>query len=196
MAAENIAHRLIREPVTQVGHGAQAATVEYGEYKERAFVRCVGDKIITHRLKPRNRSGREVRSVRWWPWWGKGTSPRVASRMSSRIRLAASGLSLAMNSQMLVMSDAAPGCSSKPCRQSFWIALLEQLILTLAQAVKESLAVDRLHAAALDVIVATIKHFAHFSRIRPRCHFFLPVKVLSRVFRGKFIAGLKRAFRE
>jgi hypothetical protein len=26
-------------------------------------------------------------------------------------------------------------------------------------------------------------------------HFFLPVKVLSRVFRGKFVAGLKRAFR-
>src|ERR1700686_1385323 len=27
-------------------------------------------------------------------------------------------------------------------------------------------------------------------------HFFLPVKVLSRVFRGKFIAGLKRLFRQ
>src|SRR6516162_11259322 len=26
-------------------------------------------------------------------------------------------------------------------------------------------------------------------------YFFLPVKVLSRVFRGKFVAGLKRAFR-
>jgi hypothetical protein len=32
--------------------------------------------------------------------------------------------------------------------------------------------------------------------VRPRYTFFLPVKVLSRVFRGKFIAGLKRAFRE
>jgi hypothetical protein len=31
--------------------------------------------------------------------------------------------------------------------------------------------------------------------IRPRHCFFLPVKVLSRVFRGKFVAGLKRAFR-
>src|SRR5438876_10832071 len=36
----------------------------------------------------------------------------------------------------------------------------------------------------------------HQQWIRPRCPFFLPVKVLSRVFRGKFIAGLKRAFQE
>jgi hypothetical protein len=34
----------------------------------------------------------------------------------------------------------------------------------------------------------------HQRWIRPRYAFFLPVKVLSRVFRGKFIAGLKRAF--
>jgi ribosomal protein S27AE len=32
--------------------------------------------------------------------------------------------------------------------------------------------------------------------IRPRYAFFLPVKVLSRVFRGKFTTGLKRAFRK
>jgi len=32
--------------------------------------------------------------------------------------------------------------------------------------------------------------------IRPRYAFFLPVKVLSRVFRGKFIAALKRAFQD
>jgi hypothetical protein len=32
--------------------------------------------------------------------------------------------------------------------------------------------------------------------IHPRYAFFLPVKVLSRVFRGKFVAGLKRAFRD
>lgn len=33
--------------------------------------------------------------------------------------------------------------------------------------------------------------------IHPRCNaFFLPVKALSRVFRGKFVAGLKRAFRK
>ena len=32
--------------------------------------------------------------------------------------------------------------------------------------------------------------------MHPRYPFFLPVKVLSRVFRGKFVAGLKRAFRE
>jgi len=30
--------------------------------------------------------------------------------------------------------------------------------------------------------------------VHPRYPFFLPVKVLSRVFRGKFVAGLKRAF--
>ena len=32
--------------------------------------------------------------------------------------------------------------------------------------------------------------------VRPRYAFFLPVKVLSRVFRGKFTAGLKRAFKQ
>jgi len=32
--------------------------------------------------------------------------------------------------------------------------------------------------------------------VRPRYAFFLPVQVLSRVFRGKFVAGLKRAFRD
>jgi hypothetical protein len=32
--------------------------------------------------------------------------------------------------------------------------------------------------------------------IHPRYPFFLPVKVLSRVFRGKFVAGLKLAFRQ
>ncbi len=32
--------------------------------------------------------------------------------------------------------------------------------------------------------------------VRPRYPFFLPGKVLSRVFRGKFVAGLKRAFRQ
>jgi hypothetical protein len=36
----------------------------------------------------------------------------------------------------------------------------------------------------------------HTRWIKPRYAFFLPVQVLSRVFRGKFIAGLKRAFRE
>lgn len=34
----------------------------------------------------------------------------------------------------------------------------------------------------------------HASWISSRCSFFLPIKVLSRVFRGKFIAGLKTAF--
>jgi Putative transposase/Transposase zinc-binding domain len=36
----------------------------------------------------------------------------------------------------------------------------------------------------------------HQRWVRPRYRFFLPVKVLSRVFRGKFTAGLKKAFRK
>src|SRR5438067_3816725 len=36
----------------------------------------------------------------------------------------------------------------------------------------------------------------HQRWVRPHYAFFLPVKVLSRVFRGKFTAGLKRAFRK
>ena len=36
----------------------------------------------------------------------------------------------------------------------------------------------------------------HLRWIRSRNHFFLPVKVLSKVFRGKFVAGLRRAFRQ
>jgi len=36
----------------------------------------------------------------------------------------------------------------------------------------------------------------HQQWIRAPDHFFLPVKVLSRVFRGKFVAGLRRAFRQ
>jgi hypothetical protein len=36
----------------------------------------------------------------------------------------------------------------------------------------------------------------HQSWVHPRYPFFLPVRVLSRVFRGKFVAGLKQAFRK
>ncbi|MEK7994336.1 MAG: IS91 family transposase [Planctomycetota bacterium] len=36
----------------------------------------------------------------------------------------------------------------------------------------------------------------HTSWVHPRYPFFLPVKVLSRVFRGKFLAGLKRTFQK
>jgi len=36
----------------------------------------------------------------------------------------------------------------------------------------------------------------HTRWIQPRYPFFLPVKVLSRVFRGKFVAGLQRAYRQ
>jgi hypothetical protein len=35
----------------------------------------------------------------------------------------------------------------------------------------------------------------HRRWIRSPNHFFLPVKVLSKGFRGKFVAGLRRAFR-
>jgi len=35
----------------------------------------------------------------------------------------------------------------------------------------------------------------HGRWLRPRSSFFLPVKILSRVFRGKFLAGLKRLYR-
>jgi len=35
----------------------------------------------------------------------------------------------------------------------------------------------------------------HQRWVHPRYRFFLPVTVLSRVFRGKFVDGLKRAFR-
>src|SRR5467141_4617674 len=36
----------------------------------------------------------------------------------------------------------------------------------------------------------------HRRWIRPRYPFFLPVRILSRVFRGKFLAGLKRLYRD
>jgi len=35
----------------------------------------------------------------------------------------------------------------------------------------------------------------HKAWVRPRYRFFLPVKALSRIFRGKFVASLKRAYR-
>ena len=36
----------------------------------------------------------------------------------------------------------------------------------------------------------------HQRWVHPRYAFFLPVKVLSRVFRGKFVAGLKAAYQQ
>ena len=45
------------------------------------------------------------------------------------------------------------------------------------------------------VIPAGGLSFDHQRWIHPRYAFFLPVKVLSRVFRGKFVSALKRAFR-
>jgi hypothetical protein len=89
----------------------------------------------------------------------------MASKMSSGTRLAARGLSLAINSQMRLCRTQGQDAAQNPVRHSFWIALIEKFILTLAQAVKESLAVDRLHSTALNVIVAPTKHFADF------CHF-------------------------
>ena len=41
------------------------------------------------------------------------------------------------------------GAAQDPVRHSFGIALLEQFIRTLVQAVKESFAVDRLHSTCL-----------------------------------------------
>ncbi len=61
--------------------------------------------------------------------------------------------------------ESNPRPKQNPVRHSFGIALLEQFILTLMQAVKESLAVDRLHSTALNVIVAAIKHFADFCHL-------------------------------
>ena len=52
------------------------------------------------------------------------------------------------------------------------------------------------HPHAHVVIPAGGLSLDHQRWIHPRYAFFLPVKVLSRVFRGKFTAGLKRAFRK
>jgi len=40
-------------------------------------------------------------------------------------------------------------------------------------------------------VVAEFPSFLASRPVRPRYPFFLPIKVLSRVFRGKFLAGLK-----
>src|SRR5437867_6062149 len=50
-----------------------------------------------------------------------------------------------------------------------------------------------LHPHVHCVIPAGGLSFDHKRWIRSRYRFFLPIKVLSRVFRGKFVAGLKRA---
>jgi len=52
------------------------------------------------------------------------------------------------------------------------------------------------HPHAHCVIPAGGLSLDHQRWVHPRYPFFLPVKVLSRVFRGKFTAGLKRAFRK
>ena len=52
------------------------------------------------------------------------------------------------------------------------------------------------HPHAHIVIPAGGLSLDHQHWVQPRYAFFLPVKVLSRVFRGKFTAGLKRAFRK
>jgi hypothetical protein len=53
-----------------------------------------------------------------------------------------------------------------------------------------------LHPHVHCVIPAGGLSLDHARWIRSHYRFFLPVKVLSRVFRGKFVAGLKRAFRD
>jgi len=52
------------------------------------------------------------------------------------------------------------------------------------------------HPHAHCVIPAGGLSLDHQHWVHPRYSFFLPVKVLGRVFRGKFTAGLKRAFRK
>jgi hypothetical protein len=54
----------------------------------------------------------------------------------------------------------------------------------------------QLHPHAHCVVPAGGLSLDHTHWIRPRYPFFLPVKVLSRVFRGKFIAALQRNFRQ
>jgi Putative transposase/Transposase zinc-binding domain len=53
-----------------------------------------------------------------------------------------------------------------------------------------------LHPHAHCVVPAGGLSLDHTHWIQPRYRFFLPVKVLSRVFRGKFIAALQRNFRQ
>jgi len=53
-----------------------------------------------------------------------------------------------------------------------------------------------LHPHVHRVIPAGGLSLDHARWIRSHYRFFLPTKVLSRVFRGKFVAGLKRAFRD
>jgi hypothetical protein len=53
-----------------------------------------------------------------------------------------------------------------------------------------------LHPHVHCVIPAGGLSLDHTRWVKSPCRFFLPVKVLSRVFRGKFVAALKRAFRE
>jgi hypothetical protein len=83
-----------------------AATIQHSEHHNRLFVRCVGDDVVAYGLEPQ---GFVVRSGLLCPWCGNSTSFRTASRMSSRTRRAARGLSSTINSQMSVMSCAAPG---------------------------------------------------------------------------------------
>jgi hypothetical protein len=54
----------------------------------------------------------------------------------------------------------------------------------------------QLHPHAHCVVPAGGLSLDHTRWIQPRYPFFLPVKVLSRVFRGKFIAALQRNFRQ
>jgi hypothetical protein len=54
----------------------------------------------------------------------------------------------------------------------------------------------QLHPHVHCVIPAGGLSLDHTRWMKSRCRFFLPVKVLSRVFRGKFVAALQRAFRE
>jgi hypothetical protein len=53
-----------------------------------------------------------------------------------------------------------------------------------------------LHPHVHCVIPAGGLSLDHTHWVKPRYRFFLPIRVLGRVFRGKFVAGLQRAFQE
>ncbi len=72
--------------------------------------------------------------------------------------------------------------------------LFYDLLFTASAQTLLEIASDPKHLGA-EVIPAGGLSLDHRRWVRPRYPFFLPVKVLSRVFRGKFLAGLKRLHR-
>jgi hypothetical protein len=95
------------------------------------------------------------------------------------------------NGQSNAMTKQVRACCSSPAAIRYWfiISLMAWGVLSLVGILLAS------SAFVVDCVVAAGGLAPDHSRwISSRCSFFLPVKVLSRVFRGKFIAGLKTAF--